>query len=334
MRPSLVAYCAASLIASGFSYLGAAGTPAGTDIVNTARVDYTVGSVDLSDEGSASVTVAQLLAVTVTAESGVVAVAPGDSDTVTQYTVTNTGNGTDTFELVGDSALSGSDDFDPTLAEIWLDDGNGIFEPGADTLYEFGVNDPILASDASVTVFLLNDIPASGVDEGDTGDTRLTATTVLQSSPLDAVGTVYAGGGVGGVNAIVGNTQATGFAEASHSIQSLVITMTKTNEILAVFNTDTVIPGEVLSDPIPGAVITYTLTIDAVGSGTATGIQITDTVPDGTTYAAGNFKLDASPLTEDDDVDAGQLVGGVISVDVADMTGGDSHTVTFNVTID
>ncbi|ADE54315.1 DUF11 domain-containing protein [Coraliomargarita akajimensis] len=333
MRHLLCAYCAAGFIVSGFVCVEAAGTSANTEIINTARVDYTVGTSDLSDEDSATMTVAQLLDVTVTAENSPVNVSPGQIGAVTIFRITNTGNGGDTIELTANSALTGSDEFDPTLQQIWLDDGDGSFDSGTDTLYQAGVNDPLLDADASVTVFLLNEIPSTGVANGDNGDTQLTASSALQSAPLDPAGTVYAGQGVGGVSAVVGNTQASGSADARHTIQAVVITMTKTNEILAAFNTDTIIAGEVVTEPIPGAVITYTLTIEASGSGTATGVRITDTVPANTTYASGNFTLNTAALTEADDSDEGQVVSGDLEVEIPDMTGGDSHTVTFNVTI-
>ena len=42
---------------------------------------------------------------------------------------------------------SSVDDYDPTNTRIYLDDGDGIFEIGQDTLHSPGVNDPVLAPD-------------------------------------------------------------------------------------------------------------------------------------------------------------------------------------------
>lgn len=312
----------------------AAGTSADTDIVNTARVDYKVGDEDFSDEDSASITVAQVLDLTVTCQSTPLNVAPGQSSVSSTYLVVNTGNGPDTIELSVDNSDTASDDFNPVFQEVWLDDGDGIYQgSGTDTLYQAGVNDPELAADGQITVFVLNDIPA-GLSDGDDGDSELTATSTLQSSPLDPVGTVYDGQGLNSVDAIVGNTQASAADICRHTVLAVVVTLAKTNEILPAFNTDTVLPGEVLSEPIPGAVITYTLTVSADGDGTATDIVITDTVPEYTTYASGNFTLNSGALTEASDTDAGEIVGGDLSVIIPAMSGGDSHTVTFNVTID
>ena len=50
------------------------------------------------------------------------------------------------------------------------------------------------------------------------------------------------------------------------------------------------------SSPVPGAVITYTVTMTLAGSGTITGAQIDDAIPANTTYVADSLTLDtASP---------------------------------------
>jgi hypothetical protein len=58
---------------------------------------------------------------------------------------------------------------------IFLDDGDGIFEPGQDTLCSPGVNDPVLAPDATTIAFVVNDTP-SGLATGNTAAVQLTAT--------------------------------------------------------------------------------------------------------------------------------------------------------------
>ena len=311
----------------------AVGTSADTDIVNTALVDYSVEGVEFSDQGRVSITVDQLLDVTVVCQNSPLNVAPGQSNVGAHYLVSNTGNGVDTFELVVDNSMTGADDFNPLLQQIWLDDGDGIFQGGGvDTLYQPGVNDPQLAADGELTVFVLNNIP-TGLSDGDFGDTELSVTSALQNSPLDPIGTAFPGQGVGAVTAIVGNTRASGSAICRHSVVAVLVGIVKENEILPAFNTDTVLPGEVLSEPVPGAVITYTLTVTATGAGSATNVMVSDSVPQYTSYVGGNFTLDSSPLTELSDTDAGEVDSGDVRVMIPNMSGGDSHTVTFNVTI-
>jgi uncharacterized repeat protein (TIGR01451 family) len=59
------------------------------------------------------------------------------------------------------------------------------------------------------------------------------------------------------------------------------------------------------SSPIPNAVINYTVTINAVGSGTAVGSLFTDKIPAGTTYVAGSLRLNSTALTDGADADVG-----------------------------
>ena len=90
--------------------------------------------------------------------------APGATSQVLTYQVTNTGNGTEAFTLSADTARTG-DDFDTVFEQIVLDtNDNGVYDPGVDTIYTPGTNDPSLAADESVTVFILSEIPAAAND--------------------------------------------------------------------------------------------------------------------------------------------------------------------------
>ena len=104
-------------------------------------------------------------------------------------------------------------------------------------------------------------------------------------------------------------------------------TLTKTQTVLDPFGG---------SSPVPGAVITYTVTMTLAGSGTITGAQIDDAIPANTTYVAESLTLDtASPtsLTDAADADAGRFTGSAIAVTLGSVTAPASHTVTFQVRI-
>ena len=64
----------------------------------------------------------------------------------------------------------------------------------------------MLAADAFINVFVVNDIPA-GVVDGNIGRSRLTAEA---RTGTGAPGTTFAGAGVGGTDAVVGTTGADG----------------------------------------------------------------------------------------------------------------------------
>ena len=155
----------------------AAGTPAGTNIQNTAQVSYTVGgSAVTTSSNTSSVRVAEILDAVLTLAAPTVTVSPGATAEELVYTLTNTGNGSEIFNLTALSAGVIGDDFDPTLASpaIYFDtDNSGDFSAG-DVAYSAGVNNPVLAADASVRLIVVNNIPDT-VLNGNRGRSQLTA---------------------------------------------------------------------------------------------------------------------------------------------------------------
>ena len=101
---------------------------------------------------------------------------PGATAEELVFTLTNTGNGTETFNLTALSAGVVGDDFDPTLASpaIYFDTDNSGDFSGGDLAYNPGVNDPVLAADASVRLIVVNSIPNTVVN-GNRGRSQLTA---------------------------------------------------------------------------------------------------------------------------------------------------------------
>src|SRR4051795_9427906 len=130
----------------------AAGTAAGTTISNVATATY-----DLPNGGSGTVQsnvvtlkVDELIDVTVAwRDPSDVIGSAGATAQLLSFTVTNGGNGAESYTL-GSIANLGGDDFDPTVTSIVLDtNGNGAYDPGVDTAYVPGTNDPLLAPDQS-----------------------------------------------------------------------------------------------------------------------------------------------------------------------------------------
>ena len=308
----------------------AAGTAAGTNISNTATATFTDpgGIPRTRDSNTYIVQVDEILDVTVQSNnSGNVSVFTPATGQVLSFTVKNTGNGSEKYILSVQDALSG-DDFDPSLAKVWLDDGDGVLEtgPGGDTELVAGSNDPVLAAEASVRVFVVSDIP-TGLADGDIGNIRLAAEAeTAQGNPgLEAPGYTFAGAGTGGSDAVVGSTQASATVSNGYVVSQTTATFVKSSTILDPFGG---------TSAVPGAVITYSLELEFTGSGTATGALIVDAIPAGTTYNAGTLTLDAGALTDDaSDADEGSYDGSQIVVDLGDVTAPATHTVTFKVTI-
>lgn len=273
----------------------AAGALAGTDIQNTAEVTYSVGGVSTTvTSNTVSVRVAEILDVVVTAQTPSVAVAGGDTGREIVYRVTNTGNGSETFHLVTVSIIGG-DEFDPIAASpsIYFDtDGSGDLS-AADAAYVAGNNDPVLPPDGSVTVLVVNDIPASVVD-GNRGFARLTADARTGSG---TAGLTYANAGVGGTDAVVGLTGATASSQALYLVTSITVNAVKSQQVVDQFGG---------SQPLPGARIDYTIVVSATGTGSAVSALFTDRIPANTTFVPGSLRLNSSGLTDATDIDAGE----------------------------
>ena len=105
-----------------------------------------------------------------------------------------------------------------------------------------------------------------------------------------------------------------------------------------------VVKSQLVQDPfgggeaVPGATITYTITLDVLGGGTATASVLRDPIPTFTTYVADTILLNGTPLTDAVDADAGEFdTSGVptIVVRLGNVTLADgTQTVEFQVTVD
>ncbi|MEC7953033.1 MAG: hypothetical protein VX195_08150 [Pseudomonadota bacterium] len=299
----------------------AGGVKAGTLIENTASATYDGGAGPVTiPSNTITVKVDELLDVTVTSrDSGPVSAAPGSA--VLTFELTNTGNGPEAYTLTANPAVAGND-FDTTVNGIAVDtNGNGVYDPGVDQMLTGPATTAAIAADASQTVFVLVTIPG-GVADGDQSDVSLLAEAVTGTG---APGTAFAGQGAGGGNAIVGSTGANATATGSLSVGITDVDLFKSATVLDPFGGTGIVPG---------ATITYAIRAEVRGSGSVSDLVVTDAAPADTTYIAGSLKLDGATLTDAADADAGRSGTSGISVDLGTVSGGSSHTVTFQVTID
>lgn len=299
----------------------ASGTPAGTDIQNVARATYeTLGGPVEIDSNLVIIRVDELLDVTVSSSNpGDVTSAPGGNN-VQSFQVTNTGNGNEAFALIANAAVSG-DDFDPTLQSLILDsNNNGVYDPGVDTAYVAGSNDPILASGASITVFVITNTPISAVN-GNRAEVSLLASAVTGTG---APGTSFPGAGDGNSNAVVGNTGADAQASSFLAVQAALLALAKSATVADPFGG---------TRAVPGSVITYTLVATVTGSGALANIVISDPIPAQTQYLAQSVTLQGAAMTDAADADQGSFNGSAIIAALGAVPAGESRTVTFKVTI-
>lgn len=320
-RLGWLAALAAAVVSTAPAY--ATGTVAGTTISNTATATYTdpIGNPVTVSSNRVDLRVDEVLDVTVaTAESGDVASQPGATNQVVRYTVTNTGNGSEAFRLTPITAIGG-DAFDPTATSIVLDtNGNGVYDPIGDTVYVPGTNDPVLAPDTQIRVFILSTVPGSATD-GQRGQIDLTATAVTGSGPA---GTTFATQGTGGGDAVVGTTTAVGRDQSFFVVSAATVALVKSASVLDPFGG---------TKSVPGSIITYTLIATVSGSGTLANLAVGDPAPAATTYVPASITAESAAVSDATDADIGEFAGGRVAVRFGNVAGGQTRTVTFKVKI-
>ena len=286
----------------------AAATDPGTRIDNIAVLRFTAGGVDQSvQSNTASIVVADRLDMTlVRSGSGPV---PRDPRTTVAAVLTNTGSGHDAFAIsttLGATAAAG------TIVAVDVD-GNGQYDPAHDTLLPTGQT-PALAPGASMALVVVADTSAVG-----TASLTIGAKAVAASG---TPGTVAAGAGDGGSDAVVGPTGATGSFGVGIIDATTPPTLTKSQVIHA---------PDGSGKSVSGAVVTYTL--DAAFAGPAAGVKVADPVPMGTRYVAGSLTLDGTALSDIADADAGQADGTAITVNLGAIPAAVTHRIQFQVQI-
>mgnify|MGYP002777146313 CR=1 FL=1 len=298
----------------------AAGVTAGTLIENTASASYNTGGPTQSvDSNTVSFRVAELLDVAVASQDP--AALPVVGSTVLTFSVTNTGNGEEPFVLTAEPAVAGND-FDVTIDNLAIDtNNNGVYDPGIDTLLTNGATSAPIDPDQAITVFVLVTAPA-GLTDAQASQVRLTAASATGTG---TPGTTFAGAGDDGVDAVVGSTGADDDDTGSLVASVASVNLVKSATILDPFGGN---------QPLPGAVVTFTLAASVTGSGAINDLTINDAIPASTTYAAGTLTLDAGALTDAADTDAGTASASGIAVSLGTVAAGSSHTVTFQVEID
>lgn len=285
-------------------------TTAGNTISNTASVSYTVnGTPQTTTSTTASFVVDRKVNFTViTDQTGATAVNLGQTGAVTRFKVTNTTNGIQDFLLSPTQAgivggliglVTGTDDFDLSNLRAFVDsNGNGVYDPGVDTATYIDE----LAPDASVEVFIVGDVPATGtINQANVAlhvtvaagsapgvqGTALVATDLSLGNADNVVDVVFADDDDDGLGPdLARNGQGWAYASYQISTRNVALTVTKTALVLS----DPL--GDPLPKSLPGAVVQYCLVANNATLLTpASGVTITDVVPANTTYVPGSISI-------------------------------------------
>jgi len=311
----------------------AAGTPAGTSISNQVTLGYIEGGVPTSTSSNiATFTVAEIIDVSLlTQDTAPVTANSPDTSRVLTMLVTNIGNGSENFSLIRNNSLTG-DQFDPVNAAIggiFLE--NGIlpgFQPNADTLYVPGSNDPVLAADASLVVYVVSDIPGS-LAQGSTGLSSLSVASLTAGAAGAAPGTTLTGLGTGGVDALVGANRATATTTGSYQIGGLAVSVSKSIRLI--------------QDPqggsggaaiiMPGTVLTYSVTLSVSGNGTANNLTFNDPLPAETSLVPNSITVNGAPRTDAIDADNANFTANTVNVIFGNTAAPITHVIEFRVTV-
>ncbi len=262
-RNKLVQACALALTASGVICYGPqllAATAAGTQIKNLATVTYedAAGNVYSAQSNEAIVTVAQVYSATVGVDNDTTA-APGQL-VYLPYVLTNTGNGTDTFDLSAANGITGGDNIDSANVTVFEDtNGNGVPDAGEPAITS--VTLPANVNNLANLVVAV-EVPANA-SAGQTLGITLTAEaqqgtgTAVAASVTD----LSTGGGRDGLDS--------------------------TNESLITVTGDAVLVTTKSSvHDVANGTIAYTITVRNNGNQSATDVVIFDGLPEGTTFVS------------------------------------------------
>jgi uncharacterized repeat protein (TIGR01451 family) len=341
----------ASLAALAFTSVTpayAAGTTAGSSIVNNATVDYKVGGISQNQLSASNSFVVDRKVNLVVAEVGnsTTTVSPGQTSAVTTFTVTNSSNATLDFGLAatnrsgGAAAHGGTDNFDVSNIKMYVDtNSNGTYDAGTDQQVTYLDQ---VAADAVVTVFVVADVPL-GRATGDVAGVRLTATAADGSTAgsQGATLTQTAGANTAAMDTVFADTNANGntasdgisFAEDDYTVSAANVSVVKTSRVIS-----DPINGATNPKMIPNAVVEYCIAVaNGSGSATATNVAITDPVPAQTTYdSTFGIKLNGTVTAGNCNADGaagGTFASNTVSGTIASLIAGDTRTLVFRVTI-
>lgn len=262
----------------------AAGTASGATIDNLAKLSYSVGGTAQSaicsapggnatgdDDGTCvagafgaantSFVVDNKVNLTVAKVTDLTTV-PGTTKQALAFTVTNNGNTSQRYAL---TAVAGAETITGTMSNvaIYKDTvANGIWD-GGDTLYVDASTFGDVAADASLTILIVADTPATAVNS-ETAIYNLLATTV--DAGTTNVTTATAGANTGGVDVVLADIAGSAAADiavdgehsasATYTVGSSIITVSKNITIVCdPYN------GNTNPKYIPGAVAQYAITI-------------------------------------------------------------------------
>jgi uncharacterized repeat protein (TIGR01451 family) len=359
----------------------AAGTTQGTSIVNNITVDYQVGGqgqtqiTNVNQPSSSNTFLVDrkiLFTINEKATTGTTSVSPGQTGRITTFLLTNSSNDTLDFTVTpanitgGTAAHGGTDAFNIINPLICLDGVGAAADGACDVAATASITVNDLLADTNATILILGEIPATALNGqvanvsatatalNSTG-TAITAATDATVNSATTVETVFADAAKTGNGGTSAARDGIDVATDDYTVGAAALTVFKTSRVVF----DNLITAGASADPtnpksVPGATVEYCISVaNAVGSATATNLNIRDVIPANMTYVAGSIRVNAtvtSPgasqtcaggtaVSDATDADAGQFVvaservEGTLS-NLTGTAGSNTSALVFRATID
>lgn len=362
MTKYFVSVSGITLAALAVSPAYAAGTNAGSNIINNVTVEYQVGGNDQDDVIASDTFVVDRAINVIVAEVGNVttSVSPNQDDAVTTFDVTNETNGyidiaLAVSQIVGGTAAHGdTDTFDVNNVEIYVDEGNGSFD-GTETQVTFLDE---MDNGETRRIFVVADVP-TGLSTGDVADVELTGTAREGNDGTTGGGagaaiTASTGGDTAGVDTVFADADGVydgvAFDDDDYTVLAAALSALKGSTVLGV---NYPITGATEFYNIPGATVEYCIAVtNAAGGADATNVAISDTLPANTTFVASSIVIGGTATIDDngtpgntaDDTltscdnsggsSGGSFAAGTVSANLGTVSAGTTEIVTFRAVID
>lgn len=323
-----------------------------TSIANTGSVAYSIGGVGQTPlTSTATLVVDRDLKLTLVDHNAdynsaqTPTPAPGSSDAVLRYTLTNTGNGTQDFSLAAvDSTdpYGGTDNYNQ-ISSVFVDvNGDGTYTALTDTATFVDE----LAASGTIAVFVVGGSVLLARADADISGKLLTA-TIRAGGAAASQGAVLTAPNVADTSTLVDNvfSDAAGFSDAARE------GTLNTRDAFKVFAPQLTLAksSTVESDPIngtgaarkriPGAVVRYTIVLSNTGGAGAAAqfTVVTDSIPANTTFVSGSITYQTAARTnaaDGDNCDWNITTVGAVTCTPGNLAQGQSRTITFDVTVD
>ena len=314
-----------ALVAGGAAFVPAAhaaAPTAGTSISNVASASYTDSTGNSKTVTSNFVTTTVLQVASFTLVSDQTKTANANGQVSLSHTLTNTGNGSDTFALAvaqNDTRDGSTDAYNFSGLVVYLD-ANKDGVPDSQT----PLTNVTLAAGESVNVIVQATTPGA-VAIAAAGKLTVSATSSLGNSGALPATT---GSSINKVTATDKGDAVRWNVDTVTITQGAVISLTKSASVTAIDATQA---------STTAREVEYKLVYQNTGNSTATNVTVTDVLPAGLTYVAGSAKLAGVAQTDAVGDDSYQFDGavaqGTVTLTIASLAPNTTGVLTFKVQV-